>query len=68
MQRIVNPRALLTAAVAAAMAFGAAQALAAPADREAPPNCSAGQCRKDCIAQGNSGGICIDDQCICFIE
>lgn len=54
-------------ATLAAFGFGATQALAAPREQEERA-CVPGQCRKDCIAQGNSGGICIDGSCICFIE
>lgn len=54
-------------ATLAAFGFGATQALAAPQERDASA-CVPGQCRKDCIAQGNSGGICVDGSCICFIE
>jgi hypothetical protein len=56
------------AAVAAAMVFGAAAALASPATAAERAACSTGQCRKDCIAQGNSGGVCVDGFCACFIE
>lgn len=63
----VSQRWMVAAGLVAALGFGAAQALASPAQAEARA-CSAGQCRKDCIALGNSGGICIDGQCICFIE
>ena len=54
-------------ATLAALGFGATQALAGPTE-SAERACATGQCRKDCIAQGNSGGICIDGSCICFIE
>lgn len=59
---------MIAAASVAALGFGAAQALAAPAQGDDARVCQAGPCRKDCIAQGDSGGICIDGQCICFIE
>ncbi len=54
-------------AVALSLGFGATQALAGPTE-SAERACATGPCRKDCIAQGNSGGICIDGSCICFIE
>ncbi|MET0399146.1 MAG: hypothetical protein ABW277_20300 [Longimicrobiaceae bacterium] len=54
-------------ATLATLGFGATQALAEPRE-SAELACAVGQCRKDCIAQGNSGGGCIDGSCICFIE
>ncbi|HEX8691533.1 MAG TPA: hypothetical protein VF746_03765 [Longimicrobium sp.] len=69
MQRIATPKGLLTAAVAAALAFGAAQALAAPAEAKAPPNCKPGQCQNNCIALGYSGGVCMSDgSCFCYFD
>jgi hypothetical protein len=64
----ITQRWMMGAAVAAALGFGATQALATPAAKTDAAACSTGQCRKDCIALGNSGGVCIDGQCICFIE
>ncbi len=54
-------------ATLAALGFGATQALAEPRE-SAELACATGRCRKDCISQGNSGGVCIDGPCICFIE
>ncbi|HEU4452433.1 MAG TPA: hypothetical protein VFR81_05205 [Longimicrobium sp.] len=59
---------LPAAAFAAALAFGGAAALASPAGAEEAAACSTGKCRRDCIAQGNSGGVCVDGFCACFIE
>ena len=56
------------AAVAAALGFGAAQALAAPAEAREAAACNPATCRKDCIALGNTGGVCVQDQCACYIQ
>lgn len=59
----------LAAAVAAALGFGGAQALAAPAgaDTSAPPTCSQ-VCNAACRAIGAFGGFCPDEvSCVCYI-
>ena len=57
------------AAVAAALAFGAAQAAAAPATtvRAGAKACSQGQCSRQCKAAGYDGGNCAGGMCSCFI-
>lgn len=67
MSKLTTQRWMVAAALAASLGFGAAQALATPQEANTAA-CATGPCRKACIDQGNSGGICIDGQCICFIE
>ena len=63
----ISTRALLFAAVAAALGFGAAQSLAAPAAAAGPPACRARECADQCQAQGATGGFCYDGQfCRCL--
>jgi hypothetical protein len=58
---------LLPGMVAAALAFGASQALAAP--RDASPGssraCVDESCDGACVARGFSGGVC-NPGCTCF--
>lgn len=57
------------AAMAAALAFGGAQAFASPgAPTEAERACSGGQCNRDCRARGADGGFCDQGGCICIIQ
>ena len=58
---------LLPGMVAAALAFGASQALAAPQDAPAGPSraCVDESCDGACIARGFSGGVC-NPGCTCF--
>lgn len=59
---------VLSAVLAGVLGFGAAQALAAPTEQAGAAACARGPCDKACRESGNSGGICIEGQCICFIE
>jgi hypothetical protein len=57
------------ATLAASLAFGAAQALAAPrawAD-DAARACRPGDCSRQCRAAGYDGGSCAGGLCECFI-
>ena len=56
------------AAVAAALGFGGAQALAAPVEAQGAAACNPADCRKTCIAAGNTGGVCVQDQCASYIQ
>ena len=57
----------LAAGLAAALGFGAAQAVAAPADSPAGRTCIPDKCRAACRAQGQTGGACFQDTCFCYI-
>ena len=57
----------LPAAVAAALGFGGAQALAAP-EGAAVRACKQRDCNLQCVAAGATGGRCVGDQCACYIE
>ena len=59
--------ALPAAAVAAALGFGGAQALAAPAEATVRA-CKQRECNLQCIASGATGGRCVGDACACYIE
>ena len=64
--RIVR-RGAFPALVAVALAFGAAQALAAPtgaAKRAA--SCSDERCDAICVSHGHAGGDCLTGACRCF--
>jgi len=66
MRLAVHPR-TFAALVAAALAFGAAQALAAPARAAAPADvCSRRECNDYCAARG-ARGSCVGDMCVCSI-
>ncbi len=54
-------------AMAAALAFGGAQAFASPGETAARA-CSGGQCNRDCKARGADGGFCDQGGCICYIQ
>ena len=54
-------------AMVAALAFGAAQAFAAPGAEEERA-CNGGQCKRDCIRAGFDGGFCDQGGCICIIQ
>lgn len=59
-------RGVFGAAVAAALAFGSAQAFASPV-KDAPPSCDE-LCNRVCQAAGLVGGFCSGDiGCACFI-
>lgn len=60
---------LFGAAVAAALGFGATQALAAPAaDAGAQQVCNAQLCNRICQAIGTIGGTCTPDgSCVCYL-
>lgn len=62
------PRWTLAALVAAALAFGAAQAPAAPSADAANPFCNSGECKRRCQAAGADGGSCVQADCVCFIS
>ena len=51
---------LFALAMAGVLGFGASQALAAPSDPVRPPDCSPGQCDRQCKAQFGSfaSGFC----------
>ena len=59
-------RALAPAALLAALGFGAAQALAAPAASAPPDTCDRRACRDYCAARGASG-TCTGGMCICYV-
>lgn len=55
-----------SAVVAAALGFGATQALAAPGTgREGPPQCQPRGCDISCRAMGATRGECREGQCLC---
>lgn len=57
---------LAPAVVAAALGFGASQALAEPGSlREGPPQCQPRGCDISCRAMGATRGECHDGQCLC---
>lgn len=60
---------LLGGCVAAALAFGAGQALAVPRATVAAGarQCTQGQCSRQCKAAGYDGGNCAGGLCSCFI-
>ena len=62
-------RALAGMSLAAALGFGAAQALAAPRGMVVAGEraCSQGQCSRQCKAAGYDGGNCAGGLCSCFI-
>ncbi|HEX6748966.1 MAG TPA: hypothetical protein VF092_16835 [Longimicrobium sp.] len=62
-------RALACGAIAAALGFGGAQALAAPgaAVVAGERQCNQGQCSRQCKAAGYDGGNCAGGMCSCFI-
>lgn len=57
---------LASAVVAAALAFGASQALAEPGvEPEGQPRCHPRSCDISCRAMGATRGECHDGQCLC---
>ena len=60
-------RGALGAAVLAALGFGAAQVVAAPAQAAEAAACDIVKCRANCKAQGQTSGACFEGQCICYI-
>jgi hypothetical protein len=60
-------RRALGAMVAAALGFGASQALASPAAAERDAVCDPVKCRASCRLQGQTSGACFQDQCFCYI-
>ncbi|HEX8903964.1 MAG TPA: hypothetical protein VF771_03940 [Longimicrobiaceae bacterium] len=53
--------------VAAALAFGAAQALASPGvAKKAAKSCSDERCDAICVSHGYAGGDCLTGACRCF--
>ncbi|HSU17205.1 hypothetical protein [Longimicrobium sp.] len=60
-------RGALPALVAAALAFGAAQALAATRDATTgAKSCSEDRCDAICVSHGHAGGDCATGACRCF--
>lgn len=57
----------LGAMVAAALGFGASQALASPAVAERDAVCDRLACPAKCRSLGYTGGGCFNGQCICYI-
>jgi uncharacterized membrane protein len=57
----------LAAALAATLGFGAARALAAPADPSTERACIPEKCRSWCRSQGQTGGACFEGSCFCYI-
>jgi len=53
------------AVVAAALGFGATQALAAPREPAAAAACSNASCSWSCVKKGYDGGACINGVCTC---
>ncbi len=61
-------RLTLAACTAAALGFGAAQALAAPSgDAGGAAVCRPGDCSRACKASGADGGKCTGGMCVCYI-
>ena len=62
-------RMAMGATLAAALGFGAAQALAAPRASvgDAARACKPGDCSRQCKAAGYDGGSCAGGLCECFI-
>jgi hypothetical protein len=59
---------LLTAALAGALGFGGAQALAAPAPvPDGAPTCRPEQCDRQCRALGYQSGRCWNGRCTCLL-
>lgn len=59
-------RLLLSAAVTAALGFGAQQALASPAASGSRAACDEGACDYWCITQQNANvGYCVNGSCLC---
>lgn len=56
---------LAPAVVAAALGFGASQAVAEPAERGGPPRCQPRGCDVSCRAMGATRGECHEGQCLC---
>jgi hypothetical protein len=60
-------RGVFGVATAAALAFGGAQALAAPAPAQAERVCTDPLCNEVCLATFNNGGVCGPRGiCVCF--
>jgi hypothetical protein len=58
---------LTAAALAGALGFGGAQALAAPSQPDPPPDtCNPGLCMSGCRLAGYDGGFCFSGDCICY--
>jgi hypothetical protein len=56
-----------TLAIAAALGFGASQALATPREAEAAA-CDPVICDKGCKNIGGIRGFCYNDQCLCLLQ
>ena len=54
--------------VAAALAFGAAQAFASPGAAKAQRACDPAQCDASCKARGFTGGYCQLGWCGCYVD
>lgn len=62
-------RGVYAAAVAGALAFGATQAMAAPAPPvETGAFCKDDLCETFCQAIGFLGGWCVNGECFCYID
>ena len=62
-------RGVFALATAAALGFGARQAVAAPADAAAVRVCTNEQCNTDCRRRGYDGGVCAGSWgCACWIQ
>ena len=61
-------RGAFPAVLAAALAFGAAQALASPsqAAKQRAAACSDERCDAICVSHGHAGGSCLTGACRCF--
>ena len=66
MIRARTARFTLAACTAAALVFGGAQALAAPAAPSQERVCSNRECKAYCAAKGADGG-CVGGMCVCRI-
>lgn len=53
-------------AVAAALVFGAAQAIAAPAEAAGAARCTEGTCNSRCVNLGYDAGTCVGATCTCL--
>lgn len=50
------------------LAFGSAQALAAPREPEQQDRCNSGQCMRTCQQMGYDGGRCFSGDCLCYTQ
>jgi hypothetical protein len=67
MKQTIMTKALFAAGVAGCMAFGSAQAVAAPQAAVGDSVCNSNVCNALCITRGYHYGVCYPDRgCICY--